>query len=294
MKIIILLLVPILLGIVVGSNLSPLMSVVILNQPTGLLPLGVWVLVAIGAGFLASCLIQLALSIDRRRLSRQIRQLQSRLQQQDEDVFTYTSSATEADSVRDKTPASPSGTSRFRSYRSTAVDSPTERQDLRSTPPSPPPNRVADDDDWNEKPATNRQLDWEDSTPSRPKNSPSSIDNSPRQDDARFGSTPDRLRQQTDSEPQDRPLERDFVSTSREVYDADFRLIQPPYKQPLETEFDDDPDSEDFEYEPIDDDDKSAASVKPTSPNRSKPSSNLDDEDWGFDFDDRDTPVRAN
>ncbi|PSB50098.1 lipopolysaccharide assembly protein LapA domain-containing protein [Chamaesiphon polymorphus] len=290
MKIIILLLVPILLGIVVGSNLSPLMTVVILNQPTVSLPIGVWLIIAIGAGFLASCSIQLLISIDKRRLARQIRQLQSRLQQQDEDVFTYTSSETEADSVRDKPDRAPSGTSRFRSYRSTAA----ERQDLRSSQPFTPPNRVDDDDDWDEKPASNRQLDWEDSPPPRPKNARSTIDNSPIEDDARFVSSSERLRQQADLEPEDRPLERDRTQTSREVYDADFRLIQPPYKQPLETEFDDDPDSEDFEYEPIDDDDKSPASVKPTSLNRSKPSSNLDDEDWGFDFDDRDTPARAN
>jgi hypothetical protein len=290
MKIIILLLVPILLGIVVGSNLSPLMTVVILNQPTLSLPIGVWLIIAIGAGVLASCSIQLLISIDKRRLSRQIRQLQSRLQQQDEAVFTYTSSETQADSVRDKPDPAPSGTSRFRSYRSTAAD----RQDLRSSQPFTPSNRVDDDDDWDEKPASNRQLDWEDSIPTRPKNDRSPSYNSPIEDDSRFVSAPERLRQQADAEPEDRPLERDRVQTSREVYDADFRLIQPPYKQPLETEFDDDPDSEDFEYEPIDDKDKSPASVKPTSPNRSKPSSNLDDEDWGFDFDDRDTPARAN
>lgn len=286
MKIIILLLVPILLGIVVGSNLSPLMTVVILNQPTISLPIGVWLIIAIGAGFLASCLVQLLISIDKRRLARQIRQLQSRLQQQDEDVFTYTASETAADSGRDKPDPAPSGTSRFRSYRSTA----TERQDLRSDRPFTPPNRVDDADDWDEKPASNRQLDWEDSPPPRPKTARSTVDNSPIEDDSRFVSAPERLRQPADSEP----LERDRAQTSREVYDADFRLIQPPYKQPLETEFDGDRDSEDFEYEPIDDDDKSPASVKSTSPNRSKPSSDLDDEDWGFDFDDRDTPARAN
>jgi hypothetical protein len=57
MKIIIALLVPILLGIVVGSNLSPSIAIVILNQPTISLPIGVWLLVAIGLGLLSSLLI---------------------------------------------------------------------------------------------------------------------------------------------------------------------------------------------------------------------------------------------
>ena len=74
-------------------------------------------------------------------------------------------------------------------------------------------------------------------------------------------------------------------------------MIQPPYKEPVETEFEDDRESEDFEYTEIDEDkdfDFSSSSVKPTAPNRATPSKNLDEEDWGFDFDDRDAPVRVN
>jgi hypothetical protein len=41
MKIIIAVIVPILLGIVVGSNLLPTMAIVIFNQPTIALPIGV-------------------------------------------------------------------------------------------------------------------------------------------------------------------------------------------------------------------------------------------------------------
>ena len=95
MKIIITLLVLISLGIVVGSNLLPTMTVVILNQPTVVLPIGLWLIIAIGAGLLSSSLIQLLISVDRRLLKRQIQQLQSR-PQQDEDTFTYTSPATES------------------------------------------------------------------------------------------------------------------------------------------------------------------------------------------------------
>ena len=99
MKIVIALLVPILLGIVVGSNLSSVMTIVILNQPTIALPIGVWLLIAVGLGLLSSSLIQVGIWIDRRLLKRQIRQLQTRLQRSDEDIFTYTSSSAKSVAV---------------------------------------------------------------------------------------------------------------------------------------------------------------------------------------------------
>lgn len=275
MKIIIILLVPISLGIVVGSNLLPMMTVVILNQPTVVLPIGVWLIIAIGAGLLSSSLIQLLISVDRRLLKRQIQQLQSRSSQQDEDTFTYTSSATESDSSsRDKSDTPSAKTSPFKSYRSNLTD-------RFNHPPSAQP-RVVDDDDWEAAPAVNRQLDWEDSRPQSQQNLQSPI-NSPTQTERIY----------TDRSTE-KPL-RPAQQTSREVYDADFRLIQPPYKEPLETKFDDDRDSADFEYTQIDEDDRrSTFAVKPTSPNRTTPSTDLDDEDWGFDFDERDPPARTN
>lgn len=275
MKIIIILLVPISLGIVVGSNLLPMMTVVILNQPTVVLPIGVWLIIAIGAGLLSSSLIQLLISVDRRLLKRQIQQLQSRSSQQDEDTFTYTSSASESDSSsRDKSDTPSAKTSPFKSYRSNLTD-------RFNHPPSAQP-RVVDDDDWEAEPAVNRQLDWEDSPPPRQQNPQSPI-NSPTQTE--------RIYTDRSTEKPFRPAQQ----TSREVYDADFRLIQPPYKEPLETKFDDDRNSANFEYTQIDEDDRrSTFPVKPTSPNRTTPSTDLDDEDWGFDFDERDPPARKN
>lgn len=275
MKIIIILLVPISLGIVVGSNLLPMMTVVILNQPTVVLPIGVWLIIAIGAGLLSSSLIQLLISVDRRLLKRQIQQLQSRSSQQDEDTFTYTSSASESDSSsRDKSDTPSAKTSPFKSYRSNLTD-------RFNHPPSAQP-RVVDDDDWEAEPAVNRQLDWEDSPPPRQQNPQSPI-NSPTQTE--------RIYTDRSTEKPFRPAQQ----TSREVYDADFRLIQPPYKEPLETKFDGDRNSADFEYTQIDEDDRrSTFPVKPTSPNRTTPSTDLDDEDWGFDFDERDPPARKN
>ena len=290
MKIIVALLVPILVGIVVGSNLLPTMTVIVLNQPTIALPIGVWLIIAIGLGILSSIAIQLLISIDRRALKRQIRQFQSR-SPQDEDVFTYTPQATRSSASSAKTAGedpqnqSPAAAkpSRFKSYRSTFAE--------RFTPSrSAAPNVTADRDDWDDSPVTNRQLDWEDSPPPRPQNFQSSANRSPVETDFPSARQSQPIYAEQGSQRNPEPSS----ATSREVYDADFRLIQPPYKQPLETEFDDDLDSGDFEYaDPDRSADKSRSSVT-SSPNRSTPTTDVDDEDWGFDFDDRDTPAKAN
>jgi hypothetical protein len=289
MKIIIALLVPILLGIVVGSNLLPTMAIVIFNQPTITLPIGVWLIIAIGLGLLSSITIRILLEIDRRMRDRQTRQVRSRsVGAADEDVFTYTSpdrsSATkDVDSVvRDEIPPS-ARTSPFRSYRTKLTE--------RFTPkPSVQTNFDDRDDDWQDRVVENRQLDWEDSPLPRPQNVRSSSNRSTFETAAPVAQQSQRIEPdrygQTDEDRQ--------LSTSREVYDADFRLIQPPYKQPLETEFDDEPDSSDLDDPDLDEADDNTASVTPTSSNRSSPRNNLDEEDWGFDFDDRDSPHRAN
>lgn len=284
MNIIIIFAILILLGIIVGSNLFPTMTVVILSQPTVALPIGVWLTIAIGAGLLSSLLIQLIIFIDRRSLQRQLRQLQSRTQQPDEDIFTYTSSPSEADNSAPDRSTTPTKTSRFKSYRSKLTDRFTNEPSTPSTP-------VDRDDDWGAEPAINRQLDWEDSPPpSRQQDRSSDAARSTIEND--FPSQtrsqniyPDPYTAKNDSAP----------PTSRAVYDADFRLIQPPYKQPLATEFDDNHESfglEDTDTNQAEDDARSRASVKPTSPPRYTPSNNLDDEDWGFDFDSQDAPVR--
>ena len=286
MNILILFVILILLGIIVGSNLLPTMTVVILNQPTVALPIGVWLTIAIGAGLLSSLLIQLAIFVDRRRLQRQLRQQQSRTRQPDEDIFTYPSPSPESDnSAPDKSAASPTQTSRFKSYRSTF----TNRFANEPSTQSPP---VDLSDDWGAAPAVNRQLDWEDAPlPSRQPERSSAADRSPIDRDF----APHSRSQDIYSDPHATKIDSS-PTTSREVYDADFRLIQPPYKQPLATEFDDNHESfglEDTDTKQAEDDARSTAYAKPTSPSRPTPSNNLDDEDWGFDFESRDLPVRT-
>jgi hypothetical protein len=278
MKIIIAILVPILVGIVVGSNLSLAITTVILNQPTVTLPIGVWLSIAIGAGLLSSSLIQLAILIDRRLSKRHIRQLQSRLQQSDEDIFRYTSSipTPEKPSTAKSAPSNPK-TSKFASFRFGKGDTVDTKSTTKfANTPSVQTIEIDDDDDWAVESGSNRQLEWEDSPPPRQQKFQSPYSRLPIEQVQIIESEPEQIR--------------------REVYDADFRLIQPPYKEPVETEAEDDRESDNFEYTEIDDAVDfgiPSSAVKPPSPHRTTASQNLDDEDWGFDFEDRDTPVKA-
>jgi uncharacterized integral membrane protein len=305
MKIIVALLILILLGIVVGSNLAPVITVVIFNQPTITLPIGLWLVIAIGAGLLSSCLIQVAIFTDRRLTKRQIRQLQTRLQQSDPDIFTYTSSgsapdrsspqkpAREGADLDQQTPQQPENTSApkkslFNSYRSKSVvadAAPTDNRSGQSSVRSPAQFDDNNLDDWDVQPVANRQLEWEDSSPTRQQNRQA----------ANSSSKLERDRSDIDrSTPQNDGASR---QTRREVYDADFRLIQPPYKEPVETEFEDDRDSAAFEYSEIDESQDfygSSSELKSPSTKGSTASTKSDNEDWGFDFEDRHPPVRSN
>ena len=276
LKIVVTLLILIALGIVVGSNLAPTMTVTILNQPTISLPIGFWLAISIGLGLLSSSLIQLLLFSERRLRDRQIRQLKLRLQQQGDDVFTYTSAAPNPKERSDSAPPPPASTaspeqkkSIFSSYRANFANS----FDRQSAPRS---RDVGDrDDDWEGESIPNRQPEWDDPPlPSRPQqvSNKSAIPRSPGY------ANPDSL-----------PRE--------DVYDADFRLIQPPYKEPSAVELDDlETEQEEFEYANRDrakNSDFSPSSNTSTSTDRYRSSTNsAEEEDWGFDFDEDNTSVK--
>jgi hypothetical protein len=268
LKIVITLLILILLGIVVGSNLLPTMTVTILNQPTISLPIGFWLAISIGLGLLSSILIQLLLFSERRLCDRQIRQLKLRLQQQGDDIFTYTSAAPKPKERTDPDPPPPEPKkSIFSSYRANFANS-FDRQ------PAPRSSYVDDrDDDWEDESIPNREPEWDD--PPLPSRSQSVFDKS----DLPRSQSYNNLRPQTNAKPD--PLPRD---TRDDVYDADFRLIQPPYKEPTAVELDDLEPEEEFEYSTRDRAKNSEFS----------PSSNnsLEEEDWGFDFDEDNTSVK--
>jgi hypothetical protein len=271
LKITIALLTLVTLGIVVGSNLSELMAVVVLSQPTVALPIGLWLLIAIGLGLLSSSAIQLLLFLQRRSLSKKVRQLQQRLQEQDEDIFTYRSAAPE-DLTETEVPNPQIKRNRF-SFR--RKREPVSSESTSTSPRSTLPIEN-DVNDWEDEPRSNRQLDWDDvpaPTAQPPRTQPATYSN-PRPVESRFTST---------REPE--------LARTDEVYDADFRLIQPPYKQaqpeyeePEYAEDEDELEYDEAEFEP-------PATVKePKFTDRSnRQSDRADDEDWGFDFDEEES-----
>ncbi len=265
LKITITILTLIILGIVVGSNLSELMAIVILSQPTVALPIGVWLMIAIGLGLLSSSSIQLLLFLQRRSLNTKVRKLQQRLQTQDEDIFTYRSAAPE-DLIETETPNPELKRDRFSFWRQPA---PVPSEPIFTSPRSTSPIEN-DDNDWEDEPRSSRQLDWDDAPPrAQPK-----ADAKPTPVEPRF--TPSSNR------------EPELVRTDQ-VYDADFRLIQPPYKQ-VETEAEYAEDQDELEYD--EQEFEPPATVKePKFTDRSnRHSDRLDDEDWGFDFDEEESP----
>jgi hypothetical protein len=265
-KIIITLIVLIALGIIVGSNLIPTMTVTFLSQPTIALPIGVWVAIAIGLGLLSSCTFQFCILLERRSLDRKIRQLQAR-SRQDEDIFTYTPEPARADdreervareSVEPKDPPAKKK-SIFSSYRANFTDK------FKSTPA--PKRTIVDDgdDDWDVQPISNRQLDWDEPAPAR-QHQTSAPSNNYAAAERRYSE----------------PVRRD------EVYDADFRLIQPPYKEPVDRADYSEPEEEDDDE--LDEPNYSDYSSSPAATPRDPASKHSEDnEDWGFNFDEEDS-----
>lgn len=266
-KIIITLIVLIALGIIVGSNLIPTMTVTLLSQPTIALPIGVWVAIAIGLGLLSSSIFQFWIFLEQRSLDRKIRQLQSR-SRQDEDIFTYTPEPARVDYREDRVaresvePKDPPAKKKsiFSSYRANFTDK------FKSTPA--PKRTIVDDgdDDWDTQPVSNRQLDWDEPAPARQKQT-SAPSNTYATAERRYSE----------------PVRRD------EVYDADFRLIQPPYKEPVDRADYSEPE-DDEEDDELDEPRYSNYSSPPAATPRDTASRQSEDaEDWGFDFDEKDS-----
>jgi hypothetical protein len=288
LKIVMTLFILILLGIVVGSNLVPTMTVTIFSQPTIALPIGLWLAISIGLGLISSSFIQLLILTECRMRDRQIRQLKLRLQQQDDDVFTYNSpAASQPKSQPNNSPQTPTEPpqpkkSIFSSYRANFANNFSQQS---STKPLVTDDR---DDDWDRETIPSRQPEWDDLPLSSRQQQVSSADRN--FENQRQQDYPN-SRAQTGTRDPDLNLRND------NIYDADFRLIQPPYKEPTEFELDDrEAEEEEFEYS-IEDrpeiSDFSPSSTTETQTNRYRSSNNLaEEEDWGFDFDEEDPPVK--
>ena len=233
----------------------------VLNQGTKALPIGVWLMIAIASGIFSSSAIQLLLFLQRRSTNTKIRQLQTRLQQQDEDIFTYTASA---EPEREPDPVT-NGSPFKQAWRNPI---PTQTDNRPRNQPAPESIETENIDDWDEEPNQNNRLDWDEVPQPRRDDERNTASNTPLGKDNR-----DRMRSESSQSRQPESARID------EVYDADFRLIQPPYKQPPAK----------FEYiEEEDDDDEEVLEDRASSH-----PGNLDDEDWGFDFDDEAAEIEA-
>jgi uncharacterized membrane protein YciS (DUF1049 family) len=248
LKIVITLVTLIILAIAIGSNLPSIVTVVVLSQPTVMLPVGVWFAIAIGLGLLSSSAIQLLIWLQNRTLTKKVRQLQSRLQDVGEDVFTYAAPP----------PEPPTSNTRFARDNFESSNSPPNF----TTPAPVKPQSIDDNDDWEYAPVAKPQPEWEDVSPPPPRQQTT------------------RSQERSSYPPRQTFVEDDDLDAREGVYDADFRLIQPPYKAPIEIEEEDEYDDEDI-------DDKE---LPP--PPQSPKSTRVDDteaEDWGFDFDEKPT-----
>jgi uncharacterized membrane protein YciS (DUF1049 family) len=269
LKIVIALVTLIVLAIAIGSNLSPIVTVVVLSQPTIMLPVGVWFIMAIGLGLLSSITIQLLVWLQSRTLVKKIRQLQSRLQDVGEDVFTYAPPP----------PPPESSTSNTRFSARDNFESSSSQPNFTTPPPVKPP-AIDDNDDWEYAPVSKPQPEWEDLSPPAPP---------PRQQTAKS-------EQRRTYTP---PILDDDLDRREGVYDADFRLIQPPYKATSRIDDDDDEyeydDDDEYKYDDDDDeinddddddDDDEDLTPPPQSP-QATPKNDSESEDWGFDFDEK-------
>ncbi|MBD2004814.1 MULTISPECIES: LapA family protein [Cyanophyceae] len=206
------------------QNLSPL-SIVFFGARTQALPLAVWIIVAIASGAIVSGLLQFFSYLQQRPLRSRIRKLEK----------------LEAESTR----------SNWR-RRETGDDT----QQTPYTPPPPPPpetkNTESYEDDWEEDTSTTDDDEWD--FEEKPAAADTSPQNFPEEDRTRY-----EVRQEPKSASRAgsvysysyREPKNSGVGKTEAVYDANYRVITPPYQPPT-------------------------------------PETNQDEDDWGFEDEDED------
>ncbi|MEW5857901.1 MAG: LapA family protein [Cyanobacteriota bacterium] len=204
-----------LLMLVLGSvallalqNLSPVLALVFLGAKTQALPVGVWILAAIATGALTGSFLQLLSYLQRRPLQARIRKLEA------------------------AEPPPRSSQPRRETAQSTS-----STQQTSYTPPPPPQasNPDTDGDDWEEEVADDD--DWEEEEPrDRPP--------SPQPSAKEFVEERERTTYERQQEPKSasrsgsvysysyREPRNSGVGKTEAVYDANYRVITPPYQAP--------------------------------------------------------------
>lgn len=237
------------LTILLGQNWSPVLPLVFLGVQTQALPLAVWILLSIAAGALTSLFIA--------------------------GLFKLANYLAPPSKRRKVQP--PPRSSDQRSERYTAASRPSSPPDPDSTP-----RNAADD--WGSDPTTNDDdWDFEEGTNKTPSHPP----DEPRSKTYEVSSKP-KSGYQTESYSYYQEPSNSSVGKPESVYDADYRVIAPPYRQPDIAE------AQEFHAAP---NAVPNTATSPSQPPDSTPSNASDDwnsdssdDDWDFDEDTEETP----
>ena len=197
------------LSLLLAQNLSPALSLVFLGMRTPALPLALWILICLGSGALTTLLVASLF---------QVSNYFARLVGQKNPLFSNEANRT------------------------------AKRSEPASSRHTPPPNtsqssRQDDADDWNEE---NTDDDWEfEETADTPASRESSVSGRDyeRPQEPKSGSKSGSSYSYSYKEPQN-----SGVGKTESVYDADFRVLTPPYKPPVAQ-----PEEEDWGFEDEDD-----------------------------------------
>lgn len=216
------------------SNLSPVLAVVFLGMQSQTLPLATWMGIAVAAGALTSFCLQFLSYLQRTSSNQRIEEF--------EEV--------------------PSPTRSFR--RQTYENPPTQNQTPYTPPPPPPPPpetpKTTVGSDWEERIGEDWDFDETASTSKRP-----DFDRS--QGNVQSHSTNPEIKQDPKAGSQTnsvysfsyREQNQTGVGKADAIYDANYRVITPPYQKPVESADDD----EDWGFEDDDDfNDESESSAK--------------------------------
>lgn len=214
------------------SNLSPVLPLVFLGMQTPALPVSVWIGIAIAAGAFSSFFIQ---------------------------FLNYLQQGSSRRSLEEPGAVPP----RSRAFRRETPEAPEPEPQFQYTPPPPPPPPP-------ETPTKSVASDWEESSgedwdfeeePAAPTSNPQGSDT----DSSKSTPQTDRTSYEVPQEPKAhsqtgsvysysyREPKESGVGKSEAVYDANYRVITPPFQKPPEPEGDEEDwgfeDDEDFEFD---------------------------------------------
>lgn len=246
------------LTLLLGQNWSPVLPLVFLGAKTQALPLAIWILLSVAAGAVTSLFIT--------------------------GLFKLANYFTRSSSSRRKAPPPPRSSAQ-RQVRYAAASRPATKPDPGSTPSNPANDWISDsttnDDDWG----------FEEDTDKTRSNSPNDVTKT-----NDFSSAPKSNYQADSYSYSYQEPSNSGVGKTESVYDADYRVIKPPYSQPDTAEND-----EDGGFSAQSSAAPNTAASRSSKPDiDSTPSNGTDDwdsdsnnDDWDFEEDSKETPFSS-